>query len=137
MPTAVRRQIRRLIPALHTGMLLALASCATQVVGVPPSLDKPIVLYPGDTRAYYRDGESSHVITLMADGTYTFESSDPYGGDVSIREGRWKWSRDGTHNAKLNLDSNVWTLSFIGHENAIAVNSAAPGRTFAFQFERF
>lgn len=73
----------------------------------------------------------------MAGGSYTFESSDPYGGAVSSREGIWKWRRDGTHKAELTLDSNVWILSFVSHDNAIAVNTAASGRTFAFQFERF
>lgn len=116
--------------------LLALTACSSQVVGVPPSLDKPVVQYPGDTRAYYRDGESSHIITLMADGHYTFESSDPY-GSTSSRSGTWKWRQEGTHKAELTLDSNVWILTFASHDSAIAVNNSAPGRTFAFQFERF
>lgn len=117
-------------------LLLFLTACSSQVVGVPPSLDKPIVNYPGDTRAYYRDGESSHLITLNEDGTYTFESSEPYGSSSS-RAGFWKWRRDGTHKAELTLDSNVWILTFASHDSAVAVNTAAPGRTFAFQFERF
>ncbi len=129
--------IRRIIALLLPGTLLVLAACSPKVVGVPASENKPIVLYPGDSRAHYRDDESSHVITLMADGTYIFESADMYGGPVSSREGRWKWKRNGTHKAELTLDTNVWILSFVGQTSAIAVNTSASGRTFAFQFERF
>ena len=116
-------------------LAIALTACSSQIVGVPPSLDKPVVNYPGDTRAFYRDGEASHVITLNENGTYTFESSDPYGG-ASSRSGLWKWRTSGTHKAELTLDTNVWILTFASHDSAIAVNNSAPGRTFAFQFER-
>ena len=117
-------------------ILLFLTACSSQIVGVPPSQDKPVVHYPGDTRAYYRDGEASHVITLNDDGTYTFESSDPYGTATS-RSGYWKWRADGSHKAELTLDTNIWILTFASHDSAVAVNTAASGRTFAFQFERF
>ena len=123
---------RLLAPAL----LIVLASCSSKIVGVPPSLDKPVVSHPGDTRAFYQDGDSSHSITLLADGTYNFESSGPYGEGLSSRSGTWRWRSRGTHNAELTLDSDVWTLNFIDPYSALAVNTAASGRTFAFQFER-
>lgn len=137
MNSAVHCSIRRLATLLLTAIASVFTACSSQIVGVPPSLDKPVVSHPGDTRAYYQDDESSHTITLMAGGTYIFESSDMYGGEVASREGTWRWSQKGTHNAELTLDNDVWTLSFISHDNAIAVNTAASGRTFAFQFERF
>lgn len=127
--------LRLLTNALLAGLAIALSACATQTVGVPPSENKPIAVYPGDTRAYYTDGDTSHVITLMANGAYTFESS-AYDGSVTSRQGNWGWKSLGTHNAELTLDSNVWNLSFIDHYSAIAVNTSANSRTFAFQFER-
>ncbi len=60
----------------------------------------------------------------------------PGGGPVTSREGVWKWRSSGTHKAELILDSDVWILNFVGYESDIAVNTAAAGRTFAFQFER-
>lgn len=125
-----------LLRPLSLPLILALASCSPKTVGIPPSLDKPVVSHPGDTRAFYQDGDSSHSITLLADGTYNFESSGPYGEGLSSRSGTWRWRSQGTHNAELTLDSDVWTLSFIDPYSALAVNTAASGRTFDFQFER-
>ena len=124
-----------LLPAL-LGLAFLLPGCSSEVIGVPPSLDKPIVNYPAESRIYYRDDESSHFITLMEDGLYRFESDNPYDGNLTVREGRWGWRTEGSHKAELQLDNDVWILTFVDHYSAVAVNSAAPGRTFAFQFER-
>jgi hypothetical protein len=124
-----------LLPAI-LGLALLLPGCSSEVIGVPPSLDKPIVNYPAESRIYYRDDESSHFITLMEDGLYRFESDNPYDGNLTVREGRWAWRTEGSHKAELRLDNDVWILTFVDHYSAVAVNSAAPGRTFAFQFER-
>ena len=41
----------------------------------------------------------------------------------------------GTHEVELSLDAEVWQLTFVSPDSAIAVNQSGPGRTYAFSFE--
>lgn len=119
-----------------TGLLLVLPACTSQTVGVPPSLEKRFIDHPAGSRIHYRDGETGHLITLLEDGTYQFESGSPYDSAPAIRRGHWSWRAEGTHKAELTLDANRWILTFASPDSAAAVNTSAAGNTFAFQFER-
>jgi hypothetical protein len=123
-------------PILAIFVLTLLPACTTQIIGVPPSLEKKFIDHPAESRIYFRDDEASHVITLLEDGIYEFASGDPYGLESSARRGHWSWRSEGSHKAELTLDDNTWILTFASPDSAVAVNTAAPGRTFAFQFEK-
>lgn len=136
MPGFLIRSAPSLAGFVVAGALGLLPSCTSQIVGVPPSLEKRFVDHPAESRIYYQDGEGSHVITLLEGGVYEFASNDPYGLEPSVRQGRWSWRSGGTHQAELTLDRNKWVLNFVTPDSAVAANTSAPGRTFAFQFER-
>ena len=125
--------------ALLAAVWAPVAGCSSRPGegGAPPSLFRPFVADPAESRVYYRDDESRHRITLHAGGRYMFETKSLY-GDVVVarREGSWTWKTTGSHDARLNLDRDQWMLKFVSPDTAVAVNQSASGRTFAFHFER-
>lgn len=118
------------------GTVWILAGCAGfSTGGAPPSQARAAIDYPHDHRIFFRDEERKHVVTLFDDGRYLFKSGTDSEGVLDSREGRWNWKKAGDHEAVLGLDSDSWKLTFVSPDTAMAVNEAAAGRTYVFQFE--
>ena len=105
--------------------------------GAPPSQFRPFAADPVGSRIHFRDQESRHLVTLYPGGRYRFETGNLHTGElVGRRDGVWGWKNQGSHDAELTLDQDVWALKFVSPDSAVAVNQSATGQTFAFQFER-
>lgn len=101
----------------------------------PPSEARSPIDHPSEHRIFFRDDESKHVVTLSGDGRYLFRSGTDFEGVLASREGWWRWKKAGSHEAVLELDSDLWELTFVSPDTAMAVNRAAAGRTYVFLFE--
>jgi hypothetical protein len=134
METRVRTILAGLAGAVLAFLLTACST--TGEGGAPPSLARPVIDRPGDTRLMYQTEDSTTIVTLLGDGSYQSSTSDSFGAPLGSHAGRWSWKKTGSHRAELGLDANTWQLTFVSPDSAIAVNPAAGGRTFAFQFER-
>ncbi len=127
------RRIARGVVALAGGWMVACSGVNPN--GAPPSEARPVIDHPANHHIFFRDEERKHVVSLHPDGSYVFKSGTDLGGVLSTRDGRWSWKKTGTHTAELALDADEWKLTFADPDSAIAVNLAATGRTYAFQFE--
>lgn len=103
--------------------------------GAPPSVAKNAIDHPAGQKIFFEGDEGRHVVSLFDDGSYLFKTGDSSGLVIATRNGAWGWKRAGSHEARLLLDDDEWTLTFVSPNNAMAVNQAAPGRTYIFNFE--
>ncbi len=126
----------RMALGLGAGLTMVLSACnSVNPDGAPPSVMKTAVDHPQGQRIFFQDAQHRYVVSLHDDGSYLIKTGDQSGVVLDKKSGQWSWKRSGTHEAVLGLDANEWRLTFIGPDDAMAVNPAGGG-TKMFHFEQ-